>query len=66
MGVFSKEADFVVITCQTIFREGNAQNENNDLPNKAASERQQEKSGKSIQSKISSKMELSTKLQSNY
>lgn len=66
MGVFSKEAVFVVITCQTIFREGNVQNENNDLPNRAASERQQEKSGKSNQSKISSKMELSTKLQSNY
>lgn len=60
MGGFSKEAVFVVITCQTIFTEGNAQNENNDLPNKAASERQQEKSEKTNQSKISSEMELST------
>lgn len=41
VGGFSKDV-FVVITCQSIFREGKAQNENNELPNEAASERQQE------------------------
>lgn len=49
MGGFSKEAGFVITTCQSIFREEKAQNENNDLPNKAASERQ-EKSEKTNQS----------------